>query len=67
MIAVNIRSLGYRIEDVEWILNSHVNYDHAGAIAEVQRLSGARVAASPSSSSVLKNIAPALRRACAAL
>lgn len=40
-IAANTRSLGFRIEDVKIILNSHVHYDHAGGIAELQRLSGA--------------------------
>jgi metallo-beta-lactamase class B len=48
-IVANIRSLGFRIEDVKLILNSHVHFDHAGGIAELQRLSGARVVASKSS------------------
>lgn len=52
-IAANIRSLGFRIEDVKLILNSHVHYDHAGGIAELQRLSGAQVAASSWSALVL--------------
>jgi metallo-beta-lactamase class B len=50
----NIRSLGFRIEDVKIILNSHVHFDHAGGIAELQRLSGARVIASEWSASVMK-------------
>ena len=53
-IAASIRELGFRIEDVKLILNSHVHFDHAGGIAELQRLSGAAVAASPSSAKVLK-------------
>ena len=53
-IAANIRALGFRIEDVRLILNSHVHFDHAGGIAELQRLSGATVAASPPSARVLK-------------
>lgn len=53
-IAASIRSLGFRIEDVKLILNSHVHHDHAGGIAELQRLSGAVVAASPWSAEVLK-------------
>jgi metallo-beta-lactamase class B len=53
-IAASIRELGFRIQDVKLILNSHVHYDHAGGIAELQRLSGARVAASPWSAEVLK-------------
>ena len=54
-IADNIRTLGFRITDVKLILNSYVHYDHAGGIAELQRLSGARVAASPWSAGVLSN------------
>jgi metallo-beta-lactamase class B len=52
-IAANIRSLGFRIEDVKLIVNSHVHFDHGGGIAELQRLSGAAVAASPWSVEVL--------------
>lgn len=52
-IAANIRSLGFRITDVKLILNSHVHYDHAGGIAKLQRLSGARVFASEWSAEVL--------------
>ena len=55
MIAANIRTLGFRVEDVELIVNSHVHYDHAGGIGALQRLSGARVAASPSSAAVFKS------------
>lgn len=54
-IVSNIRSLGFRIEDVKLIANSHVHFDHAGGIAELQRRSGARVLASPWSAGVLKN------------
>jgi metallo-beta-lactamase class B len=46
MIDANIRALGLRTEDVRLIVNSHAHYDHAGGIAALQRLSGARVAAS---------------------
>ena len=53
-IVANIRSLGFRIEDVKVILNSHVHFDHAGGIAELQRLSGARVIASKWSAAVMK-------------
>ena len=52
-IVANIRSLGFRVEDVKLIVNSHVHFDHGGGIAELQRLSGAKVAASPWSAEVL--------------
>ena len=53
VIASNIRSLGFRIQDVKLIVNSHVHFDHAGGIAELQRLSRATVMASPWSAAVL--------------
>ena len=45
-IVAHIRSLGFKAEDIKLIVNSHVHFDHAGGIAELQKLSGARVAAS---------------------
>ena len=53
-IAASIGALGFRIEDVELILNSHAHFDHAGGIAELQRLSGASVAARRPSVRVLE-------------
>jgi metallo-beta-lactamase class B len=58
-IVSHIRSLGFRVEDIKLIVNSHVHYDHAGGIAELQKLSGARVAASPWTADVMtKGIVP---------
>jgi metallo-beta-lactamase class B len=48
LIIANIRALGFRIEDVKVILNSHAHWDHAGGIAALQRASGATVMASAS-------------------
>jgi metallo-beta-lactamase class B len=53
-IAASIRALGFRVEDVKLILNSHVHFDHAGGIAGLQKLSGAKVAAGAPSAKVLK-------------
>ena len=54
LIVANIRSLGFRIEDVKLIVNSHVHFDHAGGITELQRLSHARVAASQWTAEVMR-------------
>src|SRR5512146_2652341 len=54
-IIANVRALGFRIEDVKLILNSHAHFDHAGGIAELQRASGATVAASQWSARVLNS------------
>jgi metallo-beta-lactamase class B len=53
MIVAHVRELGYRIEDVKLILNTHVHFDHAGGIAELQKLTGAKVAASPPTAKVM--------------
>ncbi|MEP6766521.1 MAG: subclass B3 metallo-beta-lactamase [Gemmatimonadaceae bacterium] len=55
LIAANIRKLGFDIRDVKYIVNSHVHFDHSGGISELQKLSGAQVAASPLSAPVLKS------------
>lgn len=54
-IVHNIKSLGFRIKDVKLIVNSHVHFDHAGGIADLQRRSQARVVASPWSAEVLRH------------
>jgi metallo-beta-lactamase class B len=53
-ILANIRTLGFRMEDIKLILNSHVHYDHAGGIADLQKASGARVAASRWTADVMR-------------
>jgi metallo-beta-lactamase class B len=45
-IEANIRTLGFRVQDIKLILNSHAHLDHAGAIAALARDSGAQVKAS---------------------
>ena len=46
VIAANIARLGFRIRDVRHLLINHAHWDHAGGLAELQRLSGAGVVAS---------------------
>ncbi len=53
MIAQHIRALGFAMHDVKIILNTHAHFDHAGGIAALQRMSGAKVYASPRSAAVL--------------
>lgn len=54
-IAAHIRQLGFKLEDIKYILNSHEHIDHAGGIAELQRLSGATVLASTAGAEVLRS------------
>jgi len=45
LIETGIRALGFRVEDVRYILNSHEHFDHVGGIAKLQRDTHATVAA----------------------
>ncbi|MFD1612160.1 subclass B3 metallo-beta-lactamase [Sphingomonas tabacisoli] len=44
-IAANVRALGFRIEDVRYLLVDHAHFDHMGGLAELKRLSGAKLVA----------------------
>lgn len=57
-IVKHIAQLGFKVEDVKYILNSHEHADHAGGIAELQRLSGATVLASAEGERVLRTGKP---------
>jgi len=59
LIAANIRRLGYRVEDIKYLLNSHEHPDHAGGLAKLQRMSGAQLVASPAQADVLRSGVPA--------
>src|SRR3569833_479845 len=52
-VAASIRSLGFRVEDVKLIVNSHAHFDHSGGIAGLAKISGARIAASPWAAQVI--------------
>ncbi len=54
LIDANIRKLGFRVQDVRLILNSHAHFDHAGGIAALQRASRATVAASASGARAIR-------------
>lgn len=42
-IKQNMAQLGFRLEDIKILLNSHAHYDHAGGLAELKRLTGAKL------------------------
>jgi metallo-beta-lactamase class B len=46
LIEANIQALGFKLHDIRVILNSHAHADHAGAIAQLAKDSGAQVWAS---------------------
>ncbi len=55
IIRESVKKLGFRIEDVKILLNTHAHYDHAGGLAELKKLTGAKLHASEAD-------APALAR-----
>ncbi len=44
-IEANVRALGFKVEDIKFILSSHEHLDHAGGIARLQKDAGASVVA----------------------
>jgi len=42
-IQENVRALGFRLEDVKVLLQSHAHFDHAAGHARLRELTGARV------------------------
>ena len=58
LIAANIRALGFRLADVKLLFASHEHHDHAGGLAELQRLTGARLLSSPAAAPVLATARP---------
>jgi metallo-beta-lactamase class B len=53
-ISRHIVTLGFRVGDVKYLLNSHAHFDHAGGLAELKRLTGARFVASRGDAPALK-------------
>lgn len=54
-IKANIAKLGFKIEDVKILLVNHAHYDHCGGLAEIKKLTGARLYASPPDAPVLED------------
>lgn len=52
-IKQNILQLGFRLEDVKVLINSHAHFDHAGGLAELKRLTGAKLMATEADAALL--------------
>lgn len=52
----NIRTLGFRIEDIKIILHTHGHYDHFGCTQAIQAISGARVYMSQADTQLLREM-----------
>ncbi len=46
LIRDSVAKLGFKLEDVKILLNSHAHFDHAGGLAQLKELTGARLLAS---------------------
>ncbi len=55
LIEKNIAKLGFKVSDVKLLMNSHAHYDHCGGLAELKRLSKARLIASEPDSATLNS------------
>ena len=47
MIEANIKTLGFRLQDVKILLNNHAHHDHAGGLAQLKKDTGAQLLAAP--------------------
>src|SRR5215204_5850125 len=54
-IKANVAKLGLKLEDVKILLINHAHFDHCGGLAELKKLTGARLFASPPDATVLEN------------
>lgn len=52
-IKANVAKLGFKLEDVKVLLVNHAHYDHCGGLAEIKRLTKAKLYASPPDAPVL--------------
>ena len=50
----NIAQLGFKLEDVKILLNSHAHFDHAGGLADLKRKTGAKMIASARDAELLR-------------
>ncbi|HWY51406.1 MAG TPA: subclass B3 metallo-beta-lactamase [Chthoniobacterales bacterium] len=54
-IEQNVAQLGFKLEDVKILLNSHAHFDHAGGLSELKQKSGAKLIASARDAELLRN------------
>ncbi|HXO94523.1 MAG TPA: subclass B3 metallo-beta-lactamase [Candidatus Acidoferrum sp.] len=51
----NITKLGFQLTDVKFLLNSHAHFDHAGGLAELKKVTGAKFVASERDAPLLRS------------
>lgn len=55
VVARNIEALGFKLSDVKILLHSHEHHDHVGGLADLQRMTGARLLASSEAAPVFRS------------
>lgn len=55
LIVERIKQLGFKLEDVKILINSHGHYDHGGGLALLKRLTGARLMLSEGDAALVGN------------
>ena len=60
VVAANIRTLGFKLKDIRFLLISHEHFDHVGGIARLQQLTGATLVASAPAEKVLNTGLPSV-------
>lgn len=53
LIRASVKKLGFRLEDVKFLLNNHAHYDHAAGLAELKKLTGAKLVVAEGDAPVL--------------
>src|SRR5262245_2298349 len=52
-IRQNVTRLGFKLTDIKILLNSHAHFDHAGGLAELKELTGAKLMATEADAALL--------------
>jgi len=53
LIVASLKKLGFKMKDVKILLNNHSHYDHAGGLAALKKLTGAKLVASEGDAPIL--------------
>ena len=53
LIQENVKQLGFKLEDIKILINSHAHYDHAGGLSLLKELTGARLAMSEADAALM--------------
>ena len=55
LIQESIKQLGFKLEDVKILLNSHAHFDHAGGLAQLKKLTGAKLMIGEGDAALISN------------